>query len=159
MIVDLTREDDGWDDIALETLATRAMGATLAELEVDPETCEVAILACGDARIAELNTEFRSKAAPTNVLSWPAQDLSPPRLPDPDPDGTIPLGDIALSYDTCAREAAEQGKTLQAHVTHLIVHGTLHLLGYDHERDEDATVMEALEVEILCKLGLDDPYS
>ena len=124
----------------------------------------MSLLACDDARIANLNADFRDKPAPTNVLSWPEEDLSPdtaggvPSAPTPDPTGTFGLGDIAIAYDTCAREAAEQGKPLAAHVTHLLVHGTLHLLGYDHVRDPDATRMEALEVEILGKLGLPDPY-
>jgi probable rRNA maturation factor len=70
----------------------------------------------------------------------------------------LSLGDIAIAYETCARESAEAGKPLQDHVTHLLVHGVLHLLGYDHVRDRDATRMEGLESEILGKLGLDDPY-
>ncbi len=73
--------------------------------------------------------------------------------------GEIALGDIAISYDTCAREAAEAGKTLADHTTHLIVHGLLHLLGYDHTCDRDATLMEETEVKILGTLGIDDPYS
>ncbi len=93
------------------------------------------------------------------MLSWPAQELCPPELPRPDPDGTVPLGDIALAFETCEREAADQGRPPSAHVTHLIVHGTLHLMGYDHEDEHDANVMEALEIEILCNLGLPDPYS
>ena len=122
-------------------------------------------MACNDARIAELNAEFRCKPTPTNVLSWPAEDLSSeipgaaPNRPTPDFTGEIALGDIAIAWDTCAREAKEQGKPMRDHVTHLIVHGVLHLLGYDHIRDEDATLMERLEVDILCKLGIDDPYS
>lgn len=159
MTVDLVLEDERWLPLGLEALAGRATQATLGHVSLDPDRCEIVILGCDDARIAALNADFRGKAAPTNVLSWPAQDLTPPEAPEPDPDGTIPLGDIALAYDTCAREAAQQGKTPEAHVTHLLVHGTLHLLGYDHARDGDATVMEALEVEILCKLGLGDPYS
>lgn len=112
----------------------------------------------------DLNKDFRGKAAPTNVLSWPEENLSPdvdgaePAAPQPDPSGSISLGDIALAYDTCAREAAEQSKPFVDHVTHLVVHGVLHLLGYDHIRDRDATRMEALEVEILGKLGVPDPY-
>jgi probable rRNA maturation factor len=159
MTIDLVPEDVRWQGLGLDRLAPRATEATLAHLGLDPEPCEIVILACGDARIAELNADFRGKPAPTNVLSWPAHELIPPERPEAEPDGTVSLGDIALAYDTCAREAADQGKTMEAHVTHLLVHGTLHLLGYDHESDGDADVMEALEVEILCKLGLSDPYS
>ena len=133
--------------------------------DLDADQCEVSLLGCDDARIAQLNTEFREKASPTNVLSWPAEDLAAdsagqtPILPEPDFSGEIALGDIAISYDTCAREAAEAGKNMDDHVTHLIVHGLLHLLGYDHIRDLDATLMEGVEVEILGKLGIDDPYN
>ncbi len=138
------------------------MSETLSVLGI--AQAELSVLACDDARISILNADFRDKPTPTNVLSWPEEDLSPvldgaaPELPRPNPAGAISLGDIAIAYDTCAREAAEQGKPFVAHVTHLLVHGTLHLLGYDHIRDRDATRMEALEVEILGKLGVPDPY-
>ena len=122
------------------------------------------MLACDDTRITRLNADFRTKPTATNVLSWPETDLNPeaegaePHAPTPDAGGEISLGDIAIAYDTCAREAVEQDKTMTDHVTHLIVHGTLHLLGYDHIRDRDATRMEALEVKILGNLGVPDPY-
>lgn len=163
--LDILIEAPAWDEAALTPLATRAVIAALRHMALDPETCEVAILACDDARIATLNAEFRGKATPTNVLSWPAQPLAPPTEGQAPPrpaqgfDGMVELGDIALSYDTCAREAAESGKPVNDHLTHLIVHGVLHLLGYDHTTDSDAALMEGLEVEILGNLGLDDPYS
>jgi len=92
------------------------------------------------------------------VLSWPSEELAqgaglPPRTPT-DPE----IGDIALSYETCVREAAEFGKSVHDHVTHLVLHGFLHLLGYDHIRDEDATVMETLEIKALETLGIENPY-
>ncbi len=127
-------------------------------------SAELSLLACDDARIAALNADFRDKPIATNVLSWPEEDLSPdlagdaPRAPTSDPGGAFGLGDIAIAYDTCAREAAEQGKPMVDHVTHLIVHGTLHLLGYDHIRDQDAAVMEAIEVKLLGIMGVPDPY-
>lgn len=125
---------------------------------------EVSLLGCDDARIATLNAEFRDKPTPTNVLSWPEDDLAAvsdgdvPTVPRSDPDGTASLGDIAIAYDTCAREAVDQGKPFADHVTHLLVHGTLHLLGYDHMRPADAALMEGLEVKILGNLGVPDPY-
>ena len=164
MALEVVTEDQRWETLGLADLAARAAKETLARSGVDFESAELAILACDDARIAKLNENYRGKPAPTNVLSWPANDLAPelagdnPLLPEPEPDGTIPLGDIAIAWETCAREAAQQGKSMEDHVTHLIVHGTLHLLGYDHLRDPDATKMEAIEVEILGKLGLPDPY-
>ena len=164
MTVELIMEDDRWGGLGLQDLADRACNTALAHLAVDPEACEIALLACDDARIAALNADFRGKARPTNVLSWPAQDLSPqepgaaPRPPCPDFTGAIALGDIAIARETCAREAAAAGKPLADHVAHLIVHGLLHLLGYDHVRDPDATLMQALETGILGRLGIDDPY-
>ena len=131
---------------------------------LDPECIEVSVLACDDARIASLNNQFRDKPGATNVLSWPAEDLAPeqpgaqPHAPVADPTGLLALGDIAISWDTCAREAQKASKPMAEHVAHLLVHGLLHLLGYDHIRDEDATLMQSIETEILGKLGYDDPY-
>jgi len=165
MVIDILTEDSRWDALDLTGLSERALSETLVHLGLDAAQADVSILACNDARIAELNNTFRDKAGPTNVLSWPSEDLAPedpgaaPDRPAPDPDGSLPLGDIALAYDTCAREAEALGKPMTEHVTHLVVHGVLHLLGYDHIRDPDATLMQTIEAEILGKLGYDDPYS
>jgi probable rRNA maturation factor len=165
MLTDTLIEDPRWQEAGLEALAETAAAATLAHLGLTPQDWEIAVLACDDARIATLNAEFRDKPTPTNVLSWPATDhavdtpgASPDKPPQGGDEGPQHLGDIAIAYDTCAREAAAQGKPMADHVTHLMVHGVLHLLGYDHIRDEDATLMEATEVAILGKLGLSDPY-
>jgi len=162
MLIDTIIEDPRWDAAGLEALADRAARATLTHLGLDAEDWEISVLACDDARIAALNADFRDKPQPTNVLSWPSDERGaevPGARPDlPAPTGDPELGDIAIAYETCAREAAEAGKPLADHVTHLIVHATLHLLGYDHIRDQDATLMEATEVAILGKLGLPDPY-
>jgi probable rRNA maturation factor len=122
-------------------------------------------MGCDDARIAALNADFRGKPQPTNVLSWPSEDRAPDlpgSAPLPPVAGTADdpesLGDIALAWETCAAEAGAQGKPMADHVTHLVVHGVLHLLGYDHIDDADAGVMEALEVRILATLGVSDPY-
>ncbi len=163
-MLDIECEDDRWLAAGLEDLATQAATAALAHLGLDLEECELAVLACSDARIAELNAEFRDKPAPTNVLSWPAEDLAAeapggtPERPEPDFTGECTLGDIAIAYDTCLRESQAADKPFADHVRHLVVHGTLHLLGYDHIRDQDATLMESLEIEILGKLGVEDPY-
>lgn len=157
MRVDLIIEDDRWKAVGLEELATRACGAVLERFGID--RAEISLLACDDARIAQLNAEFRGKPQPTNVLSWPSEERGAAEPGgDPQPPRDLELGDIAIAYETCAREAAAAGKTLADHVSHLLVHGTLHLLGYDHIDDKDAALMEALEVEILGKLGLADPY-
>lgn len=160
MTVDCVIEDSRWNNIP--DLASIATDATLERLGLEPSVFEISILACDDARIAALNADFRGKPKPTNVLSWPSEtraaavDGEMPIPPQPGPDAE--LGDIALAFDTCAREAAEAGKPMRDHTIHLLVHGTLHLLGFDHERDRDATLMEGLETEILGKLGIPDPY-
>ncbi|MCX8227059.1 MAG: rRNA maturation RNase YbeY [Sulfitobacter sp.] len=162
--LDIAIEDPRWQDLDIEALAQRAICMSLVHLGVDPDMAEVSILACDDARIAELNADFRGKPQPTNVLSWPSDergaeiDGGNPLPVKPDFDGLLELGDIAISFDTCAAEAEIAGKSMADHVSHLTVHGLLHLLGYDHERDDDATLMERIEVEILGKLGIDDPY-
>lgn len=159
MTVDCLIEAEGWASLELSCLAERAAAATLAHLCHDAEAFEIALLACDDARIAALNEDFRDKLQSTNVLSWPSEERgAEAEGGQPHPPSDPELGDIAIAFDTCAREAAAQGKPLEAHATHLIVHATLHLLGYDHERDGDATLMERLEVEILGKLGVSDPY-
>ncbi|WP_264213862.1 rRNA maturation RNase YbeY [Leisingera thetidis] len=164
MTLDITIEDSRWQEAGLAPLAEQAAAAVLARFALDPEDCEISLLACGDARIAQLNADFREKAGPTNVLSWPAAELAAaedggdPLPPEADFTGEIPLGDIAISYDTCAREAAEAGKPLADHTRHLIVHGILHLFGYDHIRDRDAALMERLEAELLGKMGVANPY-
>ena len=147
-------EDDRWATFGLPALAGRAAAAALAEAGLDPDGYEVALLACEDARIAALNAQFRGKEAATNVLSWPSEDRDPD-APPTDPE----LGDVAIAYETCVREATAQGKPLETHVTHLIVHAVLHLLGHDHDDDREAERMEAAEVRILAKLGLPDPYA
>lgn len=167
MLIDPIIEDPRWTEAHLTALSETAAAKTLAHLGLAPAAYEIALLGCDDARIATLNTEFRAKPTPTNVLSWPDQDLAAeddggaPERPEADPhaqEEPLFLGDIAISYDTCAREAADQGKPLADHITHLIAHATLHLLGYDHIRDQDATLMEGLEVEILGKMGIANPY-
>ncbi len=158
-MIDVILEGGAWDEKALTGWAERASDATLQHFGLNPWAFEIALLACDDARIAELNGDFRDKPQATNVLSWPSADRAaavpggPPAAPEEDE-----LGDIAIAFETCQREAAEQGKPFEAHVLHLLVHAVLHLLGYDHISDEDAAIMEAIEIEILGKLGIPDPY-
>lgn len=163
-LVDIVIEDDRWADFRLEAVATPAVRAAFAELGLPEVGFTLCLMGCDDSRILELNGDFRGKAKPTNVLSWPSEERGAaegevPDLPEPgDADDPESLGDIAISYDTCAAEAAEAGKPMADHVTHLVVHGLLHLLGYDHIRAGDGDLMEATEVRILARLGLSDPY-
>ncbi|MGI3185513.1 rRNA maturation RNase YbeY [Nioella aestuarii] len=163
-LVDVIVEAPDWDVVDLDALAERACGAALTGLGLVPEHFEIALLACDDDRIADLNAGFRAKAQPTNVLSWPADEIDlplgqTPELPKPDPQGSpYELGDIAIAFQTCAREAADQNKPLEDHISHLLVHATLHLLGFDHINDPDAAHMEAIETRILATMGIPDPY-
>ena len=149
--VDVVLEDSRWE--GLEPLAASSVAAALRGAGLDPAAHEVVVLGCDDERIAGLNARFRGKAAPTNVLSFPAEELAPGDEPPEE------LGDVAISFDTCAREAAEQGKRFEDHVTHLVVHAVLHLLGHDHAGEEEAALMEGLERNILAGMGLPDPYA
>ncbi len=154
MILSIDVEDEAWHGLAgLDDLALTSIEAALAAAGFPGDSCEVAVLFTDDASMAEINAEWRGKNRPTNVLSFPTAPDTP--LPTGE---ARPLGDIVLAYGVVAGEAGEQGKTLRDHVAHLMVHGTLHLLGYDHETDEDAEMMEALETSILKGLGITDPY-
>ncbi|MDP6951660.1 MAG: rRNA maturation RNase YbeY [Alphaproteobacteria bacterium] len=139
----VVREDPGWDEEA-ERLCARAAAAALAAAGC--ETGELSILLSDDGHVAALNARFRQVEGPTNVLAFPA---GAPGL----------IGDVIVARETTAAEAQDQGKVLAAHLSHLVVHGTLHLLGFDHHEDAEAVRMEALEVRILGELGIADPYA
>lgn len=162
MTVDVVIEDARWAEADIGELATRATDAALKGAGLAPADWEISLLACDDLRIAGLNAGFRDRARPTNVLSWPSEERQAARPggtpPRPDREGGRELGDIAIAYETCAREAAAGSIPFADHVTHLLVHGTLHLLGYDHGTEADAALMEGFEVEILATLGVANPY-
>lgn len=157
--MELEVESEHWPAGDWSALATRA---AVAAAQVEPALAhprlEVSVLFTSDAEVHTLNREWRGRDKPTNVLSFPMLDRGdllalrtegPPEL----------LGDIALAHETCAREATDKGVTLEAHATHLIVHGLLHLAGHDHvDSDAQAEAMESLEVKALAILGLADPY-
>lgn len=151
--VDIEIEDEAWTtaEPEAEALVWRAAQAVLDAHE-DIEGANIVILLADDDSVQALNRDFRQKDYATNVLSFPA-----PRDAASNPEGQI--GDIALAYGVCAREAAEQGKPLAHHLQHLVAHGVLHLLGYDHEDDEEAEAMESFEREILAGLDVPDPYA
>ena len=164
-LVETVIEDARWEVLGLGLLAERAARATLVGLGLGGAGFQISLMGCDDARIAVLNADFRGKPQPTNVLSWPSEERGAefvgeaPGLPAPGPaEDPESLGDIAIAWETCVAEAEVQGKPTAEHVTHLIVHGVLHLLGYDHVEDEDAALMEGLEVQILASLGVCDPY-
>ena len=162
--IEVHAEDPAWDAIGLDRIAQVATDAALRHLSLAPDRFEVSLLGCDDARIAGLNADFRGKPAPTNVLSWPSEARAAPvpgAMPAPPTSADaapVELGDIALASGVCAHEAAAKGIAVADHVTHLTVHGVLHLLGFDHENDADAALMERLETEILASIGLPDPY-
>jgi probable rRNA maturation factor len=163
-LVDTVIEDPRWEPM-LPPLAEKTARATLETLSLVPEAFQIVVMGCDDSRIAALNAQFRGKPMPTNVLSWPSEERGadqPGARPDPPEPGEAgdpaELGDIALSYDTCLRESLEREKPFEDHLCHLVVHAVLHLLGYDHEDDEDAALMEGTEIKVLAKLGLENPY-
>jgi probable rRNA maturation factor len=147
--IDILVEDENWSAIPdLDAVIHRAISAVCA---VEAARGAVSVLLADDATIRDLNARFRGKDSPTNVLSFPASSM---------PGEVEPAqGDIALAFGTCAREAEEAGKPLAAHLSHLVVHAMLHLVGYDHETDQEAEGMEARETAILATLGIADPYA
>jgi len=150
--LDIIVEAPAWKALrGVKPALRRAIEAAAAPMQL--EQSELAIVLTDDAAIRELNHRWRGRDAPTNVLSFPAHGLVPPGS------GPRPLGDVVIAYETMAREAQEQGLPLTHHLTHLAVHGFLHLLGYDHESDTEAETMEQLERDILARLDVPDPYA
>ncbi len=149
--VDLAIENPSWTALGdLQSLAERAAEAALREAGfVAEEASELSCLFSDDAAMRKLNAEWRGLDKPTNVLSFPATG----------PGAELLLGDIVLAFETVAREAAAENKAIRDHVTHLIIHGVLHLVGHDHEVDDEADAMEALEIRALHRLGLANPYA
>ncbi len=152
-------EAGDWGDVeAIEALALEALKAAvhdLAMIEAQPfpeDPPEVSLVLADDAMMADINRQWRNQPKPTNVLSFPAFPLVPGGNPGP------MLGDIILARETIEREADDLGKSAQDHLAHLIIHGLLHLFGYDHIENNDAEKMEAIETRILASLGLSDPY-
>ncbi len=149
-----------WVQLADEAVRAAIAGAGyVAVLETDAVALEISVRLTDDAEVQRLNRDYRGKDVPTNILSFPmlaAADV-PPFLAGREGDAL--LGDLALAQETLAREAAEKGISLSAHFSHLMVHGTLHLLGYDHGDDASAEAMERLEIGILASIGVADPYA
>ncbi|MDZ7588501.1 MAG: rRNA maturation RNase YbeY [Parasphingorhabdus sp.] len=147
-----------WEKRAADAAVAAFAVTPYGELAKTPFAVEISIKLSDDAEVQKLNAAYRGQDKPTNILSFPQvqRDLLP-ALANSD-DGEVLLGDMILAQQTIVREAAEKDTTLEAHVSHLLVHGTLHLLGYDHDTDYDAEAMEALEVTALATLGIANPY-
>ncbi len=152
LTIEIGRSGEGWTGALSDAEAIARRAADAAWKAAGSGTAELSILLSDDAEVRILNRDYRAKDRPTNVLSFPAGDegaAGRPRL----------LGDVVLALETIEREAAAQSKPLADHLSHLTVHGVLHLLGHDHQTETQATAMEALETEILRGLGIADPYA
>ena len=148
---------DCWrDEPDAEAVILRAIATAAAIADADVGAAELAVMLTDDAGIRTLNNNWRGIDKPTNVLSFPALQ---PTGPQHDDDPPRMLGDIAIAYETLRKEAGDEQKPFADHLSHLAVHGFLHLIGYDHETDDEAETMEALEREILAQLGISDPYA
>ena len=148
---------DAWQaEPDAETVIHRAIAAAAEFVKADIGEAELAVMLTDDAGIRTLNSNWRGIDKPTNVLSFPA--LQPTGAGGPD-DAPRMLGDIAIAYETTRKEADDEQKPFDHHLSHLAIHGFLHLMGYDHETDDDAEAMESLEQEILAQLGIPDPYT
>ena len=156
LVIDTLVETETWHEALpdLEDLARIVAHKTLEFAGYRTPTMELSLVFADDTFIQNLNRDYRTKDKPTNVLSFPQNE---PETLSPDDDFII-LGDVILSYETVAREAGEQDKSLRAHTAHLLTHGILHLLGHDHEDDMQANRMEGLEIRILKTLGIANPY-
>ena len=146
-----------WEQLVRKAAAAGILESAFPQLADSERPVEISVTLTGDEQVRALNAQWRGKDQPTNVLSFPmADDLDFARIDGDGPD--LLLGDIILARGVCAAEAAEKGVPLDQHATHLVVHGTLHLLGYDHQDDAQASDMEAREVRALARLGIANPY-
>ena len=151
---DVAINADGWQsEHSLRMLVDRVLEATLHALEFDDVDSELSLVFTDDANIRTINSKWRHIDKATNVLSFPAFPIQSGQRPGPI------LGDIVIARETVQREAQEENKSFDDHLSHLIVHGLLHLTGYDHQNDEEAEQMESLERKILASLGISDPYN
>jgi probable rRNA maturation factor len=149
--VEVVRHGDAWTQARItDAFLRRAARAAISAAPLPPGGYQVTLLLTGDAEMRVLNRTWRGKDASTNVLSFPANEaVTEPGL----------LGDVVLAYETTLKEAREQNLALEAHVAHLVVHGVLHLLGFDHVKEAEAERMENLERSVLASLGIADPYA
>lgn len=161
--IELAEQAGDWSALDAASRMGPVARAIVARLGEDGATGTVTLVLGDDAMVRDLNRRFRGIDKPTNVLSFPDEDhgFEGPeagRSPPGSDIGDTHLGDVILAVETLAREARDEGKPVEHHFDHLVVHGTLHILGYDHESDDDADRMESLETAILADLGIADPY-
>ena len=148
-----------WDLLARRSVEAAFAQTAFGELRSKPVIAEISIKLSNDTEVQKLNAAYRQKDKPTNVLSFPMVQQDLLETLDLGDDGEVLLGDIILAQETCKREADEKGVTFSDHASHLIIHGTLHLLGYDHIIEFEAEEMEAIEVRALGALGIQNPYA
>lgn len=157
--IDFEVQDDVWNN--LSELSLKVSKAVFSKLDIHNYITHVefSIILTNNDAIQKINLQYLGKDKATNVLSFPAQDIIMNKLDDLKiQDGFLSIGDIIFAYKVVDDEAKRDGKTFQDHFTHLLIHGLLHLLGYDHQEDQDASQMESLEVEILSSFGIKSPY-
>ncbi len=158
--IDVSVQDPAWEsafadiETIVHDVVRLAIEAGKLPDDIKGRDVEVSAVLANDDLVHVLNREYRGMDKPTNVLSFASLDADDP-LP---PEGPVHIGDLILAYETLEREAVEQGKSMKDHFIHLLVHGTLHLLGYDHMDDDEATVMETTEIRILERLNIQNPY-
>lgn len=148
-----------WEERCARAVAAAVRQTPYLALAHGPGTTEVAVRLTDDAEVQALNAQWRGKDKPTNVLSFPQADADALVIGAMADDGELLLGDIVLARETCAREATEKGIATETHAIHLVVHGTLHLLGYDHIDEAEADAMEEMERRAMAELGYTDPYA
>lgn len=153
--IDIALENGDWpSEVALEGMVKSAVSAAAEAASLTwPSGAELSLLFTSDAKMAEINGQWRDKPVPTNVLSFPGSDVAVGQA------AGRTIGDMVFAYETLQREAEQQGKTFEDHFRHLVIHGFLHLFGYDHMNENEAGEMEALEIKALASLGIDNPYA
>lgn len=151
-------KDPRWDAEELSEIGAR-VAVVLSDYLTFPDMASAIVMACDNTTISNLNQNFRGKLQPTNVLSWPSVELAA-KIPGRRPvlAAHAELGDIAIAFETCIDEAYAANLAFVDHITHLLIHATLHLLGYDHIEDTDAELMEQIEIDVLAKLSISNPY-